>query len=218
MRPIGCGGRERTASASANRHCTFRPAVVEAFWRGGGWLFFVCLLSAVATSLAVAGLCLHRSCRSAARAKVARVICQTPAPFPPPLVTPTLSGWPPETFNRLTSPAPMPAVRSEHSVSRGRSVFPRVCDRETGVGKTTLLETLIRHDIAAGAGCALIDPHGDFVERVAARVPAHRKADIVYLNVTDPAQPYGYNPISRVSPERRSLVASGLMEFSRSVG
>ena len=83
---------------------------------------------------------------------------------------------------------------------------------KTGVGKTTLLETLIRHDIAAAAGCALIDPHGDFVERVAARVPAHRKADIVYLNVTDPAQPYGYNPISRVSPERRSLVASGLME------
>ena len=83
---------------------------------------------------------------------------------------------------------------------------------KTGVGKTTLLETLVRHDIAAGAGCALIDPHGDFVERVAASVPVHRKADIVYLNVTDPAQPYGYNPITRVSPERRSLVASGLME------
>lgn len=83
---------------------------------------------------------------------------------------------------------------------------------KTGVGKTTLLETLLRHDIAAGNGCALIDPHGDFVERVAATIPAHRKADVVYLNVTDPTQPYGYNPIARVNPERRSLVASGLME------
>ena len=36
---------------------------------------------------------------------------------------------------------------------------------KTGVGKTTLLETLIHQDLAAGNGCALIDPHGDFVER-----------------------------------------------------
>ena len=83
---------------------------------------------------------------------------------------------------------------------------------KTGVGKTTLLETLLRHDIAAGHGCALIDPHGDFVERVAAAVPEARKNDVVYLNVTDPAQPYGYNPLSRVSPDLRSLVASGLLD------
>jgi DNA helicase HerA-like ATPase len=83
---------------------------------------------------------------------------------------------------------------------------------KTGTGKTTLLETLLRHDIEAGNGCALIDPHGDFVERVAATVPAHRQNDVVYLDVPDGAQPYGYNPISRVSAERRSLVASGLME------
>ena len=37
---------------------------------------------------------------------------------------------------------------------------------KTGVGKTTLLETLIAQDIDAGRGCALVDPHGDFVERV----------------------------------------------------
>jgi hypothetical protein len=43
-------------------------------------------------------------------------------------------------------------------------------------------------------------------------VPIHRKADVVYLNVPDASQPYGYNPLSRISPERRSLVASGLME------
>ena len=83
---------------------------------------------------------------------------------------------------------------------------------KTGVGKTTLLETLFHQDLEAGNGCALIDPHGDFVERVAGSVPSHRKADVVYLNVPDASQPFGYNPISRVSPERRSLVASGLME------
>jgi type IV secretory pathway VirB4 component len=32
---------------------------------------------------------------------------------------------------------------------------------KTGTGKSTLLETLIRQDIANGEGLALLDPHGD---------------------------------------------------------
>jgi hypothetical protein len=83
---------------------------------------------------------------------------------------------------------------------------------KTGVGKTTLLENMIVQDIAAGRGCALIDPHGDLVERVAERVPAWRRDDLVYVNVPDPEQPYSYNPLSRVSADKRPLVASGLME------
>ena len=83
---------------------------------------------------------------------------------------------------------------------------------KTGTGKSTLLETLLRGDIANGAGCALIDPHGDFVERVAAWLPEGRRSDLVYVNVPDTAMPYGYNPLTHVSPERRSLVASGLLD------
>lgn len=83
---------------------------------------------------------------------------------------------------------------------------------KTGVGKTTLLETLIQQDIEAGRGCALIDPHGDLVERIAARIPPHRATDTVYLNVPDPLQPYGYNPLAQVSPGMRPLVASGILE------
>ncbi len=83
---------------------------------------------------------------------------------------------------------------------------------KTGTGKTTLLETLIRQDIEEGRGCALIDPHGDFVERVAATIPPHRTADTVYLDLPDRKQPYGYNPLARVSPGLRPLVASGLLD------
>ena len=32
---------------------------------------------------------------------------------------------------------------------------------QTGTGKSTLLMSLIAHDIAAGHGVALLDPHGD---------------------------------------------------------
>lgn len=83
---------------------------------------------------------------------------------------------------------------------------------KTGAGKTTLLETLIAQDIAHGRGCALIDPHGDFVERLAAIVPEHRSTDVIYLDVPDGSQPFGYNPFARVSPGLRPLVASGLLD------
>jgi len=45
---------------------------------------------------------------------------------------------------------------------------------KTGTGKSTLLETLVRQDIAAGRGLCLIDPHGDLVTRIAASVPGSR--------------------------------------------
>ena len=38
---------------------------------------------------------------------------------------------------------------------------------KTGVGKSTLIETLAKQDLEAGRGFALIDPHGDLVDRVA---------------------------------------------------
>jgi type IV secretory pathway TraG/TraD family ATPase VirD4 len=57
-----------------------------------------------------------------------------------------------------------------------------------------------------------VDPHGELVERIASRIPASRQADTIYFNPSDPAQPYGYNPLRQVRPEFISLAASGLME------
>lgn len=44
---------------------------------------------------------------------------------------------------------------------------------KTGVGKSTLLETLAAQDLITGRGFALIDPHGDLVERIARTLQAH---------------------------------------------
>ena len=82
----------------------------------------------------------------------------------------------------------------------------------TGAGKSTLMETLALQDIRAGRGCALIDPHGDLAARLVARVPASRRSDLVYWNVPDPLQPYGYNPLRRVRKDKIPLAASGLLE------
>lgn len=83
---------------------------------------------------------------------------------------------------------------------------------KTGTGKSTLLQTLIHQDILSGQGLALLDPHGDLVEKIAAAIPDHRKDDVVYFNVPDPRQPFGYNPLKRVVPEKRPLAASGMLE------
>lgn len=67
-------------------------------------------------------------------------------------------------------------------------------------------------DLNRGNGFALIDPHGDLVERIADRIPPSRLLDVVYLNAADPSQPYGYNPLRRVRRDRIAIAASGLME------
>ncbi len=83
---------------------------------------------------------------------------------------------------------------------------------KTGTGKSTLLETMALQDLERSNGFALIDPHGDLVERIVARIPASRQDDVVYLNAADPSQPYGYNPLRHVRADRIPLAASGLME------
>jgi type IV secretory pathway TraG/TraD family ATPase VirD4 len=82
---------------------------------------------------------------------------------------------------------------------------------KTGTGKSSLIETMALQDLGRGNGFALIDPHGDLVARVAARVSASHRDRVIYLNATDPTQPYGYNPLRHVSEDRIALAASGMM-------
>lgn len=83
---------------------------------------------------------------------------------------------------------------------------------KTGTGKSTLMETMALQDLQRGNGFALIDPHGDLAERIAAQIPASRRPDVIYLNAADPSQPYGYNPLRHVREDRIALATSGLME------
>jgi type IV secretory pathway TraG/TraD family ATPase VirD4 len=83
---------------------------------------------------------------------------------------------------------------------------------KTGTGKSTLIETMALQDLERGNGFALIDPHGDLVARVAARIPASHQDRVIYLDATNPIQPYGYNPLRHVSEDRIALAASGMMD------
>ena len=83
---------------------------------------------------------------------------------------------------------------------------------KTGTGKSTLIETMALQDLERGNGFALIDPHGDLVARIAARIPAAHQDKVIYLNATDPTQPYGYNPLRHVGEDYIALAASGMMD------
>ena len=83
---------------------------------------------------------------------------------------------------------------------------------KTGTGKSTLLETMIHQDLKFGQGLALLDPHGDLVEKILARIPEERKTDLIYFNVPDRREPLGFNPLGRVVGSQRALAASHLLE------
>lgn len=88
---------------------------------------------------------------------------------------------------------------------------------KTGTGKSTLLETLIQQDLQTGQGLALLDPHGDLVERVLAQMPEARKDALIYFNVPDAAQPLGFNPLESVPAGIRPLAAAGLLSVFKNL-
>jgi hypothetical protein len=62
-----------------------------------------------------------------------------------------------------------------------------------GVGKSTLLGNMICQDITAGFPLLLLDPGDDLVRDVLARIPEHRRDDVVVLDPTDIDRPIGFN-------------------------
>ena len=82
---------------------------------------------------------------------------------------------------------------------------------KTGVGKTTLLENMVISDIQSGKGVGVIDPHGEFAEKMLDFVPEERLDDVIYFDPSDMENPIAFNPMEQVGTEFRHLVASGLM-------
>ena len=82
---------------------------------------------------------------------------------------------------------------------------------KTGTGKSTLMENMALQDLERGHGFALIDPHGDLVRRIAARVPESRRDGIIYVDTTDPSQPYGYNPLCAWGVRMEHILRNVLM-------
>ncbi len=82
---------------------------------------------------------------------------------------------------------------------------------KTGTGKTTMLDNMTVQDIQRGNGVAVLDPHGEYAERMLSFVPKERIDDVVYFNPADLEYPLGFNMLEKPDPSLRHFVASGLM-------
>ncbi|MFH1353877.1 MAG: CxxC-x17-CxxC domain-containing protein [bacterium] len=82
---------------------------------------------------------------------------------------------------------------------------------KTGVGKTTLMEHMIRQDIASGKGVALVDPHGDVATGLLDAIPPERVNDVVYFDPADTEFPIAFNVLEAVDPRYKYLISSGLI-------
>jgi hypothetical protein len=65
----------------------------------------------------------------------------------------------------------------------------------SGTGKSTVMAHLILSDIAAGRPVAVVDPKGDLVSDVIARLPESAEDRVVVIDPGDPA-PVGFNPLA----------------------
>jgi hypothetical protein len=82
---------------------------------------------------------------------------------------------------------------------------------KSGSGKSTVLFNLAMHDIMAGEGTAVIDPHGDLAEAIIDAMPPERTHEVCYFNVADTEYPVGFNPLARQPGKRHALATAGIV-------
>jgi hypothetical protein len=129
----------------------------------------------------------------------------------------------PQGLLAATSPADGRSLgESLHPSQRGQQVIMPVRSGAyhlhvigpTGSGKSTLLTHLILADITAGRGALVMEPRGDLVQDVLARIPADRRDDVVVVDPADQVHGVvGVNILAgpRETAERRADELVGLL-------
>ena len=76
----------------------------------------------------------------------------------------------------------------------------------TGMGKSVLLTNVAYQDMLDGRGFAFIDPHGDAVETLLAKVPEDRIDDVIYFDPADIEHPVGMNMFEWTSEDQKDFI------------
>lgn len=128
-------------------------------------------------------------------------------------------------LNAKRAPAPMQIASSGQFIGisryRGmdRPIYIGDDDRrrhlyvigKTGTGKSQLLEELVIQDIKAGKGLAVVDPHGDLIDGILARIPAERAEDVIYFDPSDTERPMGLNMLEAETEEQKHFVVTSIV-------
>ncbi len=86
---------------------------------------------------------------------------------------------------------------------------------QTGTGKSTMMEEMVKQDIKNGKGVCVIDPHGEFVEHVTECIPKERAEDVIYFDPADMERPFGLNMLEfdRSRPEQKTFVINEMINI-----
>jgi hypothetical protein len=83
---------------------------------------------------------------------------------------------------------------------------------KSGVGKSKLLELLMRQDVAYQHGFCLMDPHGDVIDAMLDFIPESRMEDVCIIDPSDAEFPASFNPLANVDPTFKHQLTQGLIE------
>ena len=100
-----------------------------------------------------------------------------------------------------------PTIRACHTHIIGSS----------GYGKSTLLEGMSLDDIAHGKGIAVLDPHGDLVERLLCLIPESCVERVIYFNPGDPDWVPLWNPLSTLPGQDSARTSDDLLNAFKKV-
>ncbi len=64
---------------------------------------------------------------------------------------------------------------------------------KSGMGKSTLITSMIARDLVNGNGLLVMEPKGDLVEAILAIIPKEREKDVILLDFGDPHFPPGFD-------------------------
>ena len=136
--------------------------------------------------------------------------------------TPTIN-W--QNYKIAKAPANIPkdGLLLGHNTFRGVStpIYMKNDDRfrhfyvvgQTGTGKSSVLQVMIRQDMKNGKGVCVVDPHGQLIEDLLPFVPRSRADDVIYFNPADTERPMGLNLLEAKNPEQRDLIALEAMNI-----
>ncbi len=84
---------------------------------------------------------------------------------------------------------------------------------QTGTGKSSTLQVMIRQDLKEGKGIAVVDPHGSLIEDILPFIPRERADDVIYFDPSDMERPLGLNLLEGDTWEEKELVALDAMNI-----
>ncbi|MFA5099056.1 MAG: type IV secretion system DNA-binding domain-containing protein [Candidatus Paceibacterota bacterium] len=81
---------------------------------------------------------------------------------------------------------------------------------QTGTGKSTLMTNMAVEDIRQGKGMAIVDPHGDLIEKILGLIPEERFEDVIIFDPSDRWRPIGLNMLEYDfnRPEDKTFIAN----------